>query len=295
LTSPEVWRRLEGMAKQVRAALERAAPGKRAPARRAREKRRGRVGAGAAEVAASEALAEVAGLPRGPQAKTEAPTLVVDQAGRGDHVTITEAIEGASAGSRILVRPGVYKEGLVIEKPLEVIGDGALGTVVVEAEGKNAVLFRASMGRVANLVLRQKAGDRCFGVQIAQGRLELEGCDITSEGTACVAIHHGADPVLRRNRIHDGKSGGVFIFLNAQGTLEDNDILGNALSGVTVWSGGNPTLRRNRVNRNEAWGVRVTDTGGGVFEDNDLRDNALGPWSISGDSEAHVRRARNLE
>ncbi len=38
------------------------------------------------------------------------------------------------------------------------------------------------------------------------------------------------DPVLRRNRIHDGKQSGVLVYEQGRGTLEDNDIFGNALS-----------------------------------------------------------------
>ena len=77
---------------------------------------------------------------------------------RGDHLTITEVIEKANPGDRILVRPGLYQEGLVVDKPLEIIGEGGPGDVVVQATGKNALLFQTTMGRVANLTLRQMGG-----------------------------------------------------------------------------------------------------------------------------------------
>src|SRR5439155_17230254 len=98
-----------------------------------------------------------------------------------------------------------------------IIGDGNLGEVVVEASGVDVVLFKANMGRISNLSLRQVGGGKWFCVDIAQGRLDLESCDITSQSLACVAIHGGADPRLRRNRIHDGKQGGVFVYENGQG------------------------------------------------------------------------------
>jgi hypothetical protein len=86
---------------------------------------------------------------------------------------------------------------------VEMIGDGDLGEVVIEAKGRDVALFQASMGRIANLTLRQGGGKGIwFGVDIAQGRLHLEGCDITSQGIACVGICCGADPRLLSNRIH---------------------------------------------------------------------------------------------
>ena len=86
------------------------------------------------------------------------------------------------------------------------IGDGDLGEVMIEAKGRDVALFQASMGRIANHSLRQGGGKGVWlGVDIAQGRLHLEGCDITSQSIACVGIHGGAYPRLLRNRIHDGK------------------------------------------------------------------------------------------
>ncbi|MGB8217875.1 MAG: right-handed parallel beta-helix repeat-containing protein [Candidatus Methanoperedens sp.] len=236
------------------------------------------------------------GIAGRPSAKTQPPMFVVDPMHRGDYLTITEAIKAARPGTRILVKPGLYEEGLVIDKPLEIIGEGAPGEVVVQALGKDTLLFKTTMGRVVNLNIQQLGGGDWYGIDIVQGRLELEDCDITSQSLTCVAIHGGADPRLRRNRIHDSKAGGgVSVYENGQGTLEDNDIFGNAYSGVLIKMGGNPTLRRNRINKNGYQAVWVYDGGGGTIEDNDLRDNAKGAWNISVDSEPKLKRARNIE
>lgn len=103
---------------------------------------------------------------------------------RAGFATIGAAIKAARPGDRILVRPGLYQEGLV----------------------------------VANLTLRQAGGwGERYGAHIAQGRLELEGCDIASQSFSGVAIRNGADLRLRRNRIHDSKSAGIVVFKTAWG------------------------------------------------------------------------------
>src|SRR5262249_38710399 len=157
----------------------------------------------------------------------------------------------------------------------EIVGDGELSEVVIEANGSNAVSFQANIARVANLTLRQTGGGATYCVDIAQGRLDLEGCDITSQGLTCVGIHDGADPRLRRNRIHDGKQAGVMVGTNGQVTLEDNDIFANAFSGVEIKEGGNPTLRRNRIHDGKTGGVYVHTNGQGTLEDNDIFGNAF--------------------
>lgn len=229
-------------------------------------------------------------------AKTEPPTVVVDRQGKGDYATITEAIKAAKLGTQILVRPGLYRESIVINKPVEIIGDGKRDDIVIEASGKPAVSFQADNGRIANLTLRQTGDGIWSGVDIAQGRLTLEDCDIFGQKWACVEIHGSADPTLRRNRIHDGQKAGVFVYDNGKGTLEDNEIFANkAYCGVLISDGGNPTLRRNSISLNSGKGIRVHGGGGGTFEDNDLRGNTKGAWYIAPDCKARVQRSGNIE
>lgn len=297
LTSPQVGKILEQLAVQIRDALERVGNSSKIVPKRATTKARVRPAPKSSLPSPqdTESVTESGKAAPRPSAKTEPPTRVVDLMHRGDYTTITEAINAANPGDRILIRPGLYLEGLVIDKPLEIIGEGDTGDVVVQATGKYTILFKTTMGRMVNLTLRQIGGGDWFGVDITQGRLELEGCDITSQGLSCVAIHDGADPRLRRNRIHDGKQGGVFVNENGLGTLEDNDIFGNTFSGVEIATGGNPTLRRNRINKNGFVAVRVREVGSGIIEDNDLRGNAKGAWSVSDDSLPKLKRARNQE
>lgn len=262
--SPAVGKELERLAAQIRCALEGAE--------------------------SSSCKADIVEKP----SKANLNVIVVDQMHRGDHTTITEAIIAANPGDRISVRPGLYEEGLIIDKPLEILGDGDLHDIVIRAKERSALLFKTTMGRVSNLTFQQFGGDS-FCLDISQGRLELEGCDITSQSLACIAIHGGADPRLRHNRIHDGRSEGIYVYDNGQGTLEDNDVFSNAGPGVVIGERGSPILRLNRINRNGGEAIRVLKNGSGTIEDNDLRDNLKGAWIISKDVEQNIKRSGNLE
>ncbi len=220
------------------------------------------------------------------------PTRIVDPMGRANHITIGEAINAAASGDRILVRPDLYQETLVIDKPLELIGDGEASDIVVQAVGANAVLFKTTMGRVTNLTLRQLDGGDWFCVNTVQGRLFLEDCDISSHSLACLAISGGADPRVRRNRIHSSKQSGVLVYNNGLGTLEDNDIYSNNLSGVEVTTGGNPSLQNNRIYENKEAGVYIYDDGEGNLEDNDIFRNARAGMRIGNSGRAVLRKNR---
>jgi F-box protein 11 len=284
-TNPQVGKTLERLARQIRDALPRVHATKTpdAPARASAE----------TQPAAPPVKESSEQITQRPSAKNEPPTCTVNQMPRrGDFTTISEAIEKSEPGTIIIVQPGFYQEGLVIDKPLEIIGEGEPGEVVVQASGKNVIKFKTTMGRVTNLTLRQAGGGEWYAVDIAQGRLELEDCDITSQSRACVAIHNGADPRLRRNRIHDGKASGVLVYENGLGTVEDNDIFSNVSSGVQIISGGSPTLRRNRIHDSKQAGVDFTDNGLGTLEDNEIFGNLLSGVVITSGSAPTLRRNR---
>ncbi len=124
----------------------------------------------------------------GVTAKTEPPTHVVDAYQRGNFATVSAAIAAAKPGDRILVRPGLYEEALVVDKPLEILGDGPVSDIEIRARDADVLVFQASIGRVANLTLRQAGGEvNWYCVDITQGRLDLEGCDIKGQSFACVS------------------------------------------------------------------------------------------------------------
>jgi F-box protein 11 len=226
-------------------------------------------------------------------AKQEPPTRVVDAYGRGDHTTIGAAVRAAKPGDRILIRPGLYEEGVVLNKPLELLGDGSVQDIVIQATGKDALLFQANIGRVANVTMRQLGGDGpWYGVDIAQGRLELEGCDISSQNYSGVAIRNGADPRVRRNRIHHSKEAGVLIYKGGLGTLEDNDIANNGMYGVEVKFSGNPTLRRNQIHHNMEDGIYIHNDGLGMVEDNDIIENEISGIDIRSGGRSVLRNNR---
>ena len=201
-------------------------------------------------------------------------TIIVDQMHRGDFTTITEAIAAAAPGSRISIQPGVYDEGLVIDKPLEIVGDGEIGEVVIRASGIDAISFKTVRGKISNLLIKQNGSEDWYGVDISQGCLELDGCNITSDCLFCVSVHGSAYPRIIGNTIHDSKGCGILVYENGQGVIEDNDIYGNAFWGVSICDGSNPSLKHNKIHDGKMSGIYVFENGQGVIEDNEIYSNA---------------------
>lgn len=223
------------------------------------------------------------------------PVIVVATRGlSGDCQTISAAIKKAKAGSRILVKPGIYQESLVIDKPLQIIGDGKVAEIVVESRDGNCIRMNTEHALVRGLSLRCRAEGKYYTVDIPQGQLTLEHCDITSDSLACIGIHgNKTEGIVSHCQIHDGKQGGVYVYDNATGRIENCDIFGNAFSGIEISEGGNPIVQSCIIKRNAYQAVWVYKGGAGTIENCDLRDNAKGAWNI--ESGCDVRRRGNKE
>jgi parallel beta-helix repeat protein len=225
-------------------------------------------------------------------------TLIVSQQGEADYRSISEAIKNGQPGTRILVSPGVYREGLLIDKHLEIMGDGPLAEIIVESADSDCILMRADTAVVRGLTLRCRAGrgKKYFGVDIAQGQLVLEKCDISSDSLACVGIHGAATrPVIRSCQIHDGKASGLLFYDSSAGTVEECDIFGNAKAGVEIKDGSNPVIRRCKIYDGKSSGVLVHSNGQGFVEQCDIFSHVKAGVRITNGGNPVIRRCQILE
>jgi hypothetical protein len=105
----------------------------------------------------------------------EVATVTVDpMPGRGEFTTISDAISRAAPGTRIRIRPGHYREQLIINKPLELVGDGAREDIIVEAQDAHTLVFDTDIGIARGLTFKQSGAAEYYLVWIKQGRVALE-------------------------------------------------------------------------------------------------------------------------
>jgi hypothetical protein len=62
-----------------------------------------------------------------------------------------------------------------------------------------------------------------------------------------VAILKEGAPLIKRNRIHDGRYSGVLVCENGKGSVVDNDIFANQMAGVAVGRGGASRITGNII------------------------------------------------
>lgn len=163
---------------------------------------------------------------------------VVDAYGSGDYRSISDAVRSAQPNTRVLVRPGVYREGVVIDKPLEIIGDGPIDQIRIENSASDCINIFVRFGNVGNVVLRGltlvqfKARYGDTPVKLWGGKLVLEDCHISSDSWSCIQISGSKNTTIRRCKVHGMYYNGIFA-QESRITVEACDIFG-AEKGVDI-------------------------------------------------------------
>ncbi len=218
--------------------------------------------------------------------------VVVSPAG-GDYATIGEAIADVPAETPIFIKPGIYKEAIVIDKPVALIGDGEMSEIRIESAGADCITLTTTQAVVHGLTLRSTSsfdGKGVYTVFCAEGRLLIEYCDIASDSLSAIAVNGpGTVPTIRGCNIHDSTQAGIFFYDGAQGTVENCEIAGNGLAGIQIKSGANPVVRQCKIRQSKGSGIFVNENGLGTIESCDISQNALAGISIALNGNPAVR------
>eukprot|EP00741_Cyanophora_paradoxa_P017413 tig00020965_g16822.t1 len=218
---------------------------------------------------------------------------------RREHLTresIAAAVVRAAPGQTIRLYPGWYKEELVLEKDVNIVGPRE---AVLECNQGVALHCAGPAAPSVKGITIRGAGLRDFpetitgipAVQITDGsRVLLEGCDVSSSRYSGILVN-GAEtaPTLRGNVLHGCGRCGVAFQRSAKGVAEGNDVYGNALAGIKICTGADPIVRGNTVHDGKLCGILVFKNGRGTVEGNDVYGNALGGIEIGIGADPIVR------
>lgn len=229
----------------------------------------------------TEKPAEIAAEGAGDLDKPAAGSVTVSRTEPANYDSIMSAVRDTEPGALIVVLPGLYEESVTVDKRVEIVGGGPAGAVVLTAADASCLTLDTASAIVRGITIRQRPGTKLAAVYAASGEPELAECDISSDAGAGVEIANGANPLIRRCRIHDGRDAGIYVSGNGRGTIEECDISGHEHANVEIAQEGSPIIRRCRIFDGFNAGLYVYDDGRVILEQCELYGHRMAQVAIA--------------
>ena len=215
----------------------------------------------------------VEGVPAGSAGSFPPESIVVAREGDGFARTISGALEGAGPGTRIFVRPGVYREVLSIEKPVEIIGEGPAPEVILEGTG-TLLRVRAATFSLHGVTLRgsQAGGPETPLVELLRGGSLIEDCALTAGSTGIRIAGARTRGILRRVSLGAFQSSAVLASSRASARL-DGCRISSSRSGIALGDGAEAVIRGCRIEGSQ-YGIEFGARSRGTVEGSEVARSA---------------------
>ncbi|MGW2254177.1 right-handed parallel beta-helix repeat-containing protein [Kitasatospora sp. NPDC001660] len=180
----------------------------------------------------------------------------------GEYDTLAEALAAAEPGDTVTVRPGTFRENVLLDKPVTIVPAQGPGTVRIDPPSGVPLTVTAA-ATVRDLVV--EGGDSSAPAVLVTGPQAtpaFSGCRVESRSASGFEITGGARPTLRGCVV--ANPGGLGLRLRGEGTaaaFEDCEVSAAAQAGLVVLGGAAAALERCRVHHTAGAGVLLSDPG----------------------------------
>jgi len=198
----------------------------------------------------------------------------------GELSSISEAIEAAGTGDTIEVHEGTYKEHIVLDKTLRLIGignphiDGEEKGTVVTIRAPGCVLSGFSVSGSGESLSVEHAGivvENSPGSIIADNNLEDVLFGIYFKNSPGGAIRNNT--VVGKDLPLPVRGDGIRLWYNSKTKILDNHLI--RTRDLVMWWSGNTVIKGNTVEKGR-YGLHYMYSNDNLFEDNVFIDNYVG-------------------
>jgi len=212
----------------------------------------------------------------------------VDIAGTGDTATIGAAIKASRGGAVIYILPGVYRERLILDDPVTLVG--------LPSDGRPVMIIPPAGACLSSVALEVTVRDLSFGggdgsgpcIDLAAGAAELTGNVISGWQGTGLRLRDGSTAIVRGNQIRDVDGIGILIETGSIVVIEDNRIERSAGAGISVRGGSNPTVSANHIEDSGQAGIVISGGSTGGYADNVIIGGAASGIEVRGGANPNV-------
>jgi len=206
----------------------------------------------------------------------EKRTLYVDDDGPADFHSIQEAINNASSGDTISVSPGTYKEHVLIDKAISLIGKNCANTIIDGNAIEHTLRITSDNVLVKNFTIRNSGQYPYGGILLDQVSGNIIANNIIEHNTQGIRILYSGGNLFYNNTISSSNYEGIYMYYTSSNTFFDNEILNNSYSGIRLLYSDNNVFYGNQILENKFNGIYLYRCSNNTFSGNTISNNNCG-------------------
>jgi len=182
----------------------------------------------------------------------------------GEYETLREALAAAEPGDTVTVRPGTFRENLVLDRPVAILAADGPGTVRIDPPAGVPLTVTAA-ATVRDLVIEgSESSAPAVLVTGPDAAVELAGCRVDTRSAVGVEIADRARATLRGCTVSNPTGLGLRLRAQATAVIEDSEVAAAGQAGLAVLGGATARLERCKLHHASGAGVLLADQGSGA-------------------------------
>jgi len=201
-----------------------------------------------------------------------------------DYLTVQEAIDNAKHGDTIQVRAGYYKENIVIDKSIDLIGENKFDTTIDGSHIGDVINVLADNVTIRGLDIRRSGTEhwKDAGIELNADFITISN-NIIQYNYYAIWINDSSDNIISQNIINENSYGGIMYYYHPNSnnnTINKNIIEYNRFYGILVDSSNNNIISDNYIYQSSQ-GIVLSDSGNNNLFNNNIIECNLGFWLIN--------------
>jgi len=206
-----------------------------------------------------------------------ARTYIVDDSGFANFNTIQEAVVAASNGDTIYIKPGEYREEIILNRSLTLMPlTGENGPIILKGDGlETGITITAEGCSLQGLTIQDFVGPAIY---VKSSRNSIKK-NVFKNANPAILVRGSHENTIAGNTIIDSQ-GAVALWENSSDNLvSENDIFGCNVSIIVREAAKNDILS-NKIS-DAYWGIWLENAASCQIESNDIKSQRFGIWLLN--------------
>lgn len=194
----------------------------------------------------------------------------------GDFKSIQEAVDAAAPGDEIAVGQGLYRENVLIEKPLVLRSVAGPSVTMVQARDEKLPSIKVSGTGDVTVSGLSATGSAVAGIMLSSATgVVVEGCQATDNFSGIV-MHSTTGSAVRGSVANSNEQYGLYMEKSHGNTIAGNTASLNSDKGFFISNSNDNAVVGNSVNLNTWDGLMLYASTGNTVTDNKVLRNTYG-------------------